>query len=322
MSSTLLVILALFAQVAETPNYRYGGQDHKQQQVDANGDPVFEGASITAEEDSIISAEAEGTLVKLAVKEGDRVAQKGVLATIDERLAKAQVEAAKLTLDAATERANDMVEEKYAILARDVAEVDWKKDVAANTDSQKAVTEIQILQKKLVYDRSNLQIDKARKDQVIAKKEAAVKGAELKVAEIGLDRRIIKAPFEGEVQQLFQKESQWVNPGDPILRLVKFDVLRVEGRVLAAHFDPAELAGKPVTVSVTLARNRQVELPGRVTYVGQTVNINKEFIVRAEIQNKREGDYWLVRPGLIAKMTIHVNQPAEPQARGVAAPAK
>ena len=322
MSSTLLVFLALFAQVAEPPAYQYGSQNHKKQEIDANGDPVFNGASITAEEDSIISAEAEGTLVHLAVKEGDRVAKKGVLATIDERLAKAQVEAAELTLDAATERANDSVEEKYAVLARDVARVDWEKDKAANITIPNSVTEIQILQKKLVLDRSNLQIDKARKDQVIAKKEAAVKGAELKVAEIGLDRRITRAPFDGEVQQLFQKESQWVNPGDPILRLVKFDVLRVEGRVHTDHFDPAELAGKPVTVSVALARNRQVELPGRITYVGQTVTINKEFIVRAEIQNKREGDYWLVRPGLVAKMTIHVNQPAEPQARGVAAPAK
>jgi multidrug efflux pump subunit AcrA (membrane-fusion protein) len=319
MSSSLLVILALFAQVAEMPTYRLGNQER----VDANGDPVFNGASITAEEDSIISAEAEGTLVKLAVKEGDRVGEKGVLATIDERLAQAQVEAAELTLDAATERAKDKVEEQYAVLAADVAEVDWKKDQAANASIPNSVTDIQILQKKLVFDRSNLQIEKAQKDQVIAKKEAAVKGAELTVAKIGLDRRIIKAPFEGEVQQLFQKESQWVNPGDPLLRLVKFDVLRVESRVRADKFDPSELAGKPVTVSVRLARDRQVTLPGRVTYVSQTVNpVNQEYLVRAEIQNKREGDYWLVRPGLFAEMTIHVSQPAQPQARGIAAPTK
>ncbi|QDT75827.1 efflux RND transporter periplasmic adaptor subunit [Lacipirellula limnantheis] len=319
MSASLLAILALFAQVGGGAPYR----PNDQSRVDANGDPVFSSASITAEEDSIVAAEAEGTLLKIAVNEGDRVNDGTVLATIDDRQAKAAVDVAKLTLDAATERANDEVEEQYAILAAKVAKVDWEMDIETNKRVPNSVAPIQVLQKELVFDRSNLQIEKARKDQVIAKKEAAVKGAELEAADIGLARRTIKAPFDGEVQQLFQKEAQWVNPGDPILRLVKFDVLRVESYVNASQFDPVELAGKPVTIKVRLARDREVSLPGRITYVGQTVRAVKgDYLVRAEIQNQRSGDYWLIRPGLLAEMTIHVSQPAEPQARGAAIPAK
>ena len=319
MSASLLAILALFAQLGSGGPYRAGDQPR----VDANGDPVFSSASITAEEDSIISAEAEGTLVKLAVKEGDRVNEQTVLATIDDRQAQAAVDVAQISLDAATERAKDDIEEKYAVAAAKVAKVDWEKDQEANSRQSNSVTEIQILQKKLVLDRSILQIEKAKKDQVIAKKEAGVKEAELKAAQIGLVRRTTKAPFDGEVQQLFQKEAQWVNPGDPILRLVKFDVLRVESYVNANQFDPVELAGKPVTIKVRLARDREVTLPGRITYVGQTVQaVTKAYLVRAEIQNQRDGDYWLIRPGLSAEMTIHVSQPAEPQARGATLPAK
>lgn len=319
MSASLLAILALFAQLGGGTPYRTNDQPR----VDANGDPVFSSAFITAEEDSIISAEAEGTLVKLAVKEGDRVNEQTVLATIDDRQAQAAVDVAKLGLDAATERANDKVEEKYAILAAKVAKVDWEMDIETNNRVPNSVAPIQVLQKQLVYDRSNLQIEKARKDQVIAKKEAAAKGGELQAAEIGLARRTINAPFDGEVQQLFQKQAQWVNPGDPILRLVKFDVLRVESYVMAKHFDPVELAGKPVTIKVKLARDREVTLPGRITHVGQTVQAVKgDYLVRAEIQNQRNGDYWLIRPGLPAEMTIHISQPAEPQARGAALPAK
>jgi multidrug efflux pump subunit AcrA (membrane-fusion protein) len=319
MSASLLAILALLAQVGGGAPYRTSDQPR----VDANGDPVFSSASITAEEDSIISAEAEGTLVKLAVKEGDRVNEQTVLATIDDRQAQAAVDVAKIGFEAATERAKDDIEEKYAVAAAKVAKVDWEKDQEANSRQANSVTEIQILQKKLVLDRSMLQIEKAKKDQVIAKKEAGVKEAELKAAEIGLARRTINAPFNGEVQQLFQKQAQWVNPGDPILRLVKFDVLRVESYVNANQFDPVELAGKPVTVKVRLARDREVTLPGRITYVGQTVQaVTKAYLVRAEIQNQRDGDYWLIRPGLSAEMTIHVSEPAEPQARGDALPAK
>ncbi len=319
MSAALIAILALFAQVGGGSPYRTGDQPR----IDANGDPVFASASITAEEDSIIPAEAEGTLVKISVKEGDRVSAQAVLAMTDERQAQAAVDVAKLSLEAATERANDKVEEQYAILAADVAKVDWKMDIETNQRVPNSVAPIQILQKKLVFDRSNLQIEKARKDQVIAKKEAAVKAGELQAAEIGLARRTTRAPFDGEVQQLFQKQAQWVNPGDPILRLVKFDVLRVESYVSANQFDPVELAGKPVTVKVRLAKDREVTLPGRITYVGQTVQaVTKGYLVRAEIQNQRDGDYWLIRPGLSAEMTIHVSQPAEPQARGGALPAR
>jgi len=321
MSASFIAILALFAQVGAGGAAPYRSAD--QPRIDANGDLVLSAASITAEEDSIIPAEAEGTLVKIAVKEGDRVSEGSVLATIDDRQAQAAVDVAKLTLDAATERANDKVEEKYAILAADVAKVDWEMDIETNKRVPKSVPEIQLRQKELVYDRSNLQIEKARKDQVIAKKEAAAKGGELKAAEIGLARRTTKAPFDGEVQQLFQKQAQWVNPGDPILRLVKFDVLRVENYVNASQFDPVELDGKPVTVKVRLARDREVTLPGRVTYVSQTVQAARPYyLVRAEIENQRNGDYWLIRPGLQAEMTIHVSQPAEPQARGAALPAK
>lgn len=319
MSASLLAILALFAQLGAGSPYRTTDQPR----VDANGDPVFSSASITAEEDAIIPAEAEGTLINISVKEGDRVAKGTVLATTDDRQALAAVDVAKISLDAAMERANDDIEEKYAVAAAAVAKVDWEKDKEANQRRANSVSEIQVIQKKLVLDRSVLQIEKAEKDQVIAKKEAAVKGGELKAAEIGLARRTAAAPFDGEVQQLYQKQAQWVNPGDPILRLVKFDVLRVETYVGADQYDPVDLAGKPVTVKVRLARDREVKLPGRITHVGQTVRAVKgDYLVRAEIQNQRDGDYWLIRPGLLAEMTIHVNQPAEPQARGAAAPAK
>lgn len=320
MSIYLLALLAMFAQLGDGGGYGGSGGI----EFDAKGDPIYRGASISAEEEAIISAEAEGTLIKLPVKEGDRVAEGAVLATIDDRQAQAAVDVARISVEAAMERASDDVEERYAIAAAKVAETDLKMDREINQrGGTTVVPEIQIVQKKLVVDRSMLQIEKAEKDQVIAKMEAAVKEGELRAAEVGLARRTTTAPFDGEVQELFQKEAQWVNPGDPILRLVKFDLLRVECFVGANLYDPVELAGRPVTVKVNLARDREATLPGRITFVSQTVEPGIEsYMVRAEVQNQRNGDYWLIRPGLRADMTIHVSQPAEPQARGAAPTAK
>jgi multidrug efflux pump subunit AcrA (membrane-fusion protein) len=271
------------------------------------GDYVLR-ADIRAEHDAVISAEVEGTLTKLSARDGSRVAEGQVIAAIDERQAKAAVDVADLTHKAALERATDKIEEIFAIASAKFAKIDLLKDQMANQGTAGAVTDIQIEQKKLALRRAELQIEKARKDRAIAQKEADAKGAELTAAQIAMDRRTIRAPFDGEVQEVIQKEAQWVNPGDAVLRLVQFNQLWVEGFVLARDVDPVEVAGRKVTVNVRLARDREANVTGRVIFVSQTV-LDNAYQIRAEVQNQRDGEYWLIRPGLDAEMTIHLNEP-------------
>ena len=273
-----------------------------------SGEPTFRPASITAENDVIISTEVEGTLIKLPVREGSMIAADQVLATIDDRQALAAQKVARIGLDAALAKADDDVEEIFAKASAAYAEVDLRKDLQANLNSPGSVTEIAIEEKKLAYKRSQLQIVKAKKDREIASKEADVKEAELGAAGIALEQRTIQAPFAGEVQQLFQKEAQWVKPGDPILRLVQYDKLRVECFVPAGEYDPVDLANRRVTVVAHLARGRNAAVEGRIVFVDQTV-LRGNYRVRAELQNQREGDFWLLRPGLDAEMTIHTSEP-------------
>jgi len=294
LTAFLLAAMVASQVDAQTPYERPGNE------------PTVE-ASIRSQNDVRIYAGVEGELTLLSVREGARVTQGQVLATIDDRQAKAAVDVARFGHEAAVERAKDNVEQRYAEAAAAVAKVNWQRDLEANRETANAVPEIQIRQKKLEYDRAILQIEKAGKDQLIAGKEADVKKAELAAAQIALDRRTVLAPFAGEVQQLILHQAEWVNPGDPILRLVQFDVLQVDGYVNARDYDPVDVQGRPVTVRVQLARGKELTIKGRVIYVNQTV-LDEEYLVRAEIQNQRNGDYWVVRPGLSAMMTIHVTQ--------------
>ena len=70
-------------------------------------------ATIHSQNDVPIAAEAEGVIIELPVREGSQVAVGDVLAAIDDRQAKAAVEVAKFALEAATEKANDTIEEDY-----------------------------------------------------------------------------------------------------------------------------------------------------------------------------------------------------------------
>jgi HlyD family secretion protein len=299
------ILLAAFGQVGVEPPATAPSPGISQS---AAGDPTFHPADIKAEKESIISAAAEGTLIRLPVVEGQRVAKDELMATIDDRQALVGLKAAETGLAAARAKADDDIEEVFAIASAKYAKVDLDKDLLANQHSPGSVTDIALEEKKLALKRATLQIEKARKDREIAVKEADVKQAELDAAGIQLAHRTIAAPFDGEVQQLFQKESQWVKAGDPVLRLVQYDTLRVECLVPANQFDPAELANRRVTVTAHLARGRKASIEGRVVFVDQTV-LSDQYRVRAEVQNQREGDFWLLRPGLLAEMTIHTSEP-------------
>jgi multidrug efflux pump subunit AcrA (membrane-fusion protein) len=292
------------------------------------GDIVLERAKITSQNDVEISAEVEGTLIKLPAREGMLMTKGDVLATIDDRQALAAVDVAQISYNAALKKAQDDIELRFAKKAAAYAYEDWQADLAANQNERglTAVTEITLRQKKLGYDKAVLQIEKAANDQVLAEMDAKVKEAELKAAQVALERRTIKAPFDGIVQRRFFDEAEWVNPGDPILQLVQFDVLHVERYVSSTDYDPVDIANRRVTVTVRLARNQEISVPGRVVFVNQAVLGGESkavggYLVRAEIQNQRKGDYWVIRPGLDATMTIHMgDEPAAAAPQAAALP--
>ncbi|TWU30408.1 efflux RND transporter periplasmic adaptor subunit [Bythopirellula polymerisocia] len=271
-------------------------------------DPVFERCIVKVKDEVEIPAQKDGVLMELPVIEGSQVKAKEKLAVVDDREAKAAVRAAQAGLRAAEERVKDDIEEQYAVAARDVAKIDLKKSQEANQRTPGSVPDIEVIQKELVVQKSDLQIEKAQKDRVMASLEADTKRAELEAAQVGLVKRVILAPFDGEVVKLYREKSEWVNPGDPILTLMRFDVLHVEAQVPARLYDRNELQGREVTVAIPRARGREIALPGKVVHVGQLIESGGNYLVRAEVENAKEGGFWVVQPGMgqRAKMTIHL----------------
>ncbi|MCA9257758.1 MAG: HlyD family efflux transporter periplasmic adaptor subunit [Planctomycetales bacterium] len=261
-------------------------------------------AVIKTKRDIEIPAEEEGVLKLVPVIEGTRVEEGDLLSQIDVRRAKAAVKIASLQHEAAKKRAEDDIEERYAQKAAGVAYVDWERDIEANNQKANAVPEIQIRQKRLAWERAELQIEKAQKDQELAFKEADAKLAEMEAAQLAVDMRTISAPFKGEVVTLAKQQGEWVNPGDPILRLVQFDVVYAEGDFMLTEIDPAQLRGRPVEVTVELAAGKSKTATGRVVWISPEANSDYSCKVRAEIDNQLINDEWLVRPGIRLLMKV------------------
>jgi macrolide-specific efflux system membrane fusion protein len=106
------------------------------------------------------------------------------------------------------------------------------------------------------------------------------------------------------------RPGEWVEPGNEVLRLVRLDRLRIEGFLNASDFSPSEVSNRPVRVTVELARGRKETFQGKIVFVNPLVQAGGVYRVWAEVVNRMENNQWLLRPGLLAEMTIDVGAAA------------
>ncbi len=149
-------------------------------------------------------------------------------------------------------------------------------------------------------------IEKAEIDRTKLGFEAETQGAEVEAAQLSIDRRQLKAPFDGEVTNVYRRPGEWVAPGDSVFKVIQMDLLRVEGFVKADQFDPHEINGRPVTIEAELAHGRVVKFTGKVVFVSPLVTAAHEYAVFAEVNNRQENGQWVLRPGFPATMMIHL----------------
>jgi macrolide-specific efflux system membrane fusion protein len=249
-----------------------------------------------------------GPLVEITVREGDYVQQRAILARIDDEQAQLQRFAAERELRAAMAQAEDDIGVRYAEAALEVAAAELQRSLDINRRAgQQTISEAEINRQRLEKRRSELQIDRSRLEQRVATLTAEVKETEVKAAEASMRRRRIAAPLDGMVADVYRQQGEWVNAGDPVLRIVRMDVLRVEGFLDGARYNPADVVDAPVRVTFTMAGGRRVELPGQIVFISPEAQAGNKHRVRAEVHNRQEQQEWLLRPGMSVEMTIGIN---------------
>ena len=214
---------------------------------------------------------------------------------------------AKAEHDQAVVKAKSDVDVRYAVAAELVAEAEHKKALESHAKVPGSVTEVERDRLKLSEKKGELQIEQAELEQRLAALAAQSKEVEVLAAENAIDRRLIKSPLDGVVVQVFPHEGEWLQPGDPLARVVRTDRLRVEGYVDSARHDPAEVSGRPVTVEVMLAGGRRESFKGQIVFTSPLVESGGDYRVFAEVENRQDpgSQLWLLRPGQTATMTIH-----------------
>ena len=276
----------------------------------ARPDPVLDRCLVSLVEEAKVPAREAGVLMELAVREGDVVRKNDVIAKIDDDQPQMEKRKAQAEYDQALAKAQSDVDVQYSEAAEKVAEAEYKKALESHTKVPGSVTEVERDRLALNEKKSELQIDQARLEQRLAALAAQSKEVEVLAAENSIGRRLIKSPLDGVVVQVFPHQGEWMQPGDPLARVVRVDKLRIEGYVDSSRFGPDKVRDRPVTVEVMLADDRKETFKGRIMVTSPMVESGGDFRGVAEVENRQDpnSQQWLLQPGQTARMTIHSSQ--------------
>lgn len=251
---------------------------------------VLDGAIVTLIEQAEVPARALGPLAELTVREGDSVAAGALLAKIDDGEAALDADRAALELAVARRDAANELPILAATKAEEAALAELKRAADSVAKYDKSISQSELDRLKLAADEAGL-----RRRQAIHVRESAELTARIKENELATIRRRLQlhqivAPISGVAVEIKRRRGEWVEPGMPVVRLLRTDRLRVEAFYDVARL-PSDLVGRPVALRVAgpegAADGAAEEYVGRITFVHPEVNpVNGQVRLWAEVENR------------------------------------
>jgi multidrug efflux pump subunit AcrA (membrane-fusion protein) len=267
---------------------------------------VASGCLVTLMDDCSVdvATQKEGVLTEIPVREGQSVKEGDTLAKVDDSEVTAAREVTKSQLATAQAEADNEDSILYAQAAFKVAQAEVQQALEANAQQPNTFSRSEVLERQLKARQYELQIQQAQHEKKVNGLKAEEKQADLKAAEVEVGLRQIKSRLEGMVVNRYRNEGEWVKPGDPVVRVVRVDRVRVEGMLNAKVVLPEEVKNQPVTITLDLPNRKSATFSGTVVFASEIVEAGMQFLVHAEVQNRQANGFWLLRPGLTVQMTI------------------
>jgi multidrug efflux pump subunit AcrA (membrane-fusion protein) len=249
-----------------------------------------------------LAAEEAGPLVELKAAEGTRVKTGDLIGRLDERDAELEVARAEIALRHAQQLADSKVKLLKAEEARELARLELDRATAANQELARVVSESQLAKLRIELRQAELDVEQAKDDRAAAARAVEAAASELAMAQRARERRQILSPMDGVVVEVRRHAGEWLEPGQPVLRLVRDDRLRATGFVKLDQL-VAPLEGATATLNVVLPGNKQAQFTGRVSFASPEANpINRQVKVIAEFDNPQGR----LRAGLPATMVVRI----------------
>jgi len=226
-----------------------------------------------------ITPDVGGKIAKIHVQEGDRVEEGQLLAELDTRAIRLQLEAAKAGLAVA--------EANYKDAQRNMERMERLKQ-------EKAVSDQQYEKVRLGYEAAEAQLEQAR--------------STLNLAQHSLDVSLMKAPFSGVVASKNAEVGDVINPmmgafspTSGVLTLMDFSRIKIEVDVSQQDFVRIK-KGQAAQLRVTAIPDKIFE--GHVSLVNLTADaLTKKFKVEITVENSD----LILKPNTFGEITLEVS---------------
>ncbi|MBW3542429.1 MAG: efflux RND transporter periplasmic adaptor subunit [Planctomycetes bacterium] len=277
------------------------GANRAQSEGAPSGTIHVESVLVTLDAQAEVPAREAGVLTTMGVREGDLVEEDQVLAVIDDAEAQLDKRRAQIELDIARLKSENDIIVRFAKAAAEVAKADYRRTLESREKFPKAVSDSELDHDRLTAEKAVLEIEQAEHEFQTEGMTAQLKENEYAKAVRGVERRKITSPISGVVVQVNRRRGEWVEPGNPVFRILRIDRLRAEG-FLKAEQASRKLAGRRVVLKVDLPNQPGAEFEGRLVFVSPEIDpVGGQLRFWAEIENR---DIEL-SPGMQGSLTIH-----------------
>ena len=154
---------------------------------------------------------------------------------------------------------------------------------------------------------AKLKEEKALNDRQMAFGEAKVELAGMDSVKQRIARHTLRSDYNAYVVEIYKKPQEYVNIGDDVMRLARMDQMWVQASMSAKILDAADAENRPVTVTLQTADGTET-FEGKIDQVSLEMVSAKEYQVKIKVQNRKDGNSWMLRPFSSVSMVIHLDR--------------
>jgi multidrug resistance efflux pump len=154
----------------------------------------------------------------------------------------------------------------------------------------------------LGVDRYTLELAQAKVEQRVQELQAQLQMHQLKLAELASSMQVIQSPIDGVVVERYRNLGDWVKAGEPVIRVIRLDRLRAEGFITADQLDHVAVDQK-VQLTIERSEKNTVQREGVVKFISRELEpVSGEIRFWVEFDNANLD----VLPGM--RLTLSVNE--------------
>ena len=266
--------------------------------------------TLNARDETVVSAEVEARVARLAADMGDQVKAGDPLVILDAEKLRYRVDEQRAALEQTRAR--------LGARGPDLPPIEQTPEVlstlAQRTEAEQRLARArQLAERKLLpaeeLERAQTQLETARAahDAALAaarnlRAELTAREAALKGADRELHDTVVRAPFDGVVAERLVSPGQFVRVQTPVMRLVRMHPLRLTAEI-PERFAPSLRVGHALSIRVDAYPDRDIE--GRLTRMSPDVNLkSRAFAIEGDVPNADGA----LKPGTFARVRIKTDR--------------